>query len=94
MTVPDRHDDTSDDAERFERNQLARDRDRGLRTDDLTESEARELIADLLEDDIVVAVPTDRVLVHEPTNTVFEDVVQLAVYHRGWEAGHDDGGEV
>ncbi|WP_435101107.1 hypothetical protein [Halarchaeum sp. P4] len=61
--------------------------------DDLTESDARKLIADLLEADIVVAVPTDRVLVHEPTDAVFEDVVQLAAYHRGWQAGCDDGGD-
>lgn len=91
MTLPDRYDDTNDDAERFERKQLARDRDCGLRSD-LTESEARKLIADLLEDDIVMAVPTEHVLVHAPTDAVFEDVVQLAVYHRGWEAGRDDAG--
>lgn len=91
MTGSDRYDDTSDDAERFEHNQLARDRDHGLQTDDLTEADARTLIADLLEDDTVVAVPTDRMLVHAPTNTVFEDVVQLAAYHQGWEASRDDG---
>ncbi|WP_234402886.1 hypothetical protein [Halarchaeum acidiphilum] len=60
--------------------------------DDFTESDARELIADLLEDDVVVAVPTNRVFVHEPTDAIFEDVVQLAAYHRGWRAGRDDGG--
>ncbi|QLC35472.1 hypothetical protein EFA46_014600 (plasmid) [Halarchaeum sp. CBA1220] len=92
MTAPDRHADTSDDAECFEREQLARDADQARRRiDDLPESEARKLIADLLEDDTVVAVPTDRMLVHAPTNTVFEDVVQLAAYHQGWEAGRDDG---
>ncbi|WP_188884162.1 hypothetical protein [Halarchaeum grantii] len=92
MTRPDRYDDTSDDAERFEREQLVRDHDCELRTDDLTESDARELIADLLEDDVVVAVPTEHVLVHAPTNAVFDNIVQLAVYHRGWEAGRDDEG--
>ncbi|MBP2252755.1 hypothetical protein J2754_003101 [Halarchaeum solikamskense] len=92
MTTPERHTDTSDDAECFEREQLARDADQvRRRTDDQTESDARTLIADLLEDDTVVAVPTDRLLVHEPTDAVFEDVVQLAAYHRGWQAGRDDG---
>jgi len=91
MTAPDRHADTSNDAECFEREQLARDADQARRrTDDQTKSEARKLIADLLEDDTVAAVPTDRLLVHEPTDAVFEDVVQLAAYHRGWEAGRDD----
>ena len=92
MTQPDRYDDTSGDAERFERKQLARDRDCGLRANDLTESDARELIVDLLKEDIVVAVPTERMLVHEPTDAVFEDVVQLAAFHRGWTAGRDYAG--
>ncbi|GAA0291437.1 hypothetical protein [Halarchaeum salinum] len=94
MTAPDRHADTSNDAECFERKQLARDADQvRRRTDDLTEADARELIADLLEAGTVVAVPTDRLLIHEPADAVFEDVVQLAAYHRGWEAGRDDGAD-
>lgn len=37
--------------------------------------------------------PTDRLLVHEPTDTVFADIVQLAAYHQDWEAGRDDAEE-
>ncbi|MFC7137638.1 hypothetical protein [Halobaculum litoreum] len=36
---------------------------------------------------VVIPVPEDRVLVHEPSSTAFDSTMQLAVFHRGWTSG-------
>jgi hypothetical protein len=90
MAGPDPHDDTSADYEQFEKEQLAQDRDvAGVDTADVDDRTARRLVSDLVDADIVIPVPEDRVLVHEPNGTAFDSTTQLAVFHRGWTAGRD-----
>ena len=90
MPGPDPHDDTSRDYERFEKEQLAQDRDAaGGDTADVDDRTAQRLVNDLVDADIVTAVPEDQVLVHEPSGTTFDSSTQLAVFHRGWTAGCD-----
>ncbi|MDT3437373.1 hypothetical protein [Haloarcula sp. 1CSR25-25] len=90
MPGPDLHDDTSSDYERFEKEQLAQDRDAiSVDTADIDDTTAQRLVNDLVDADIVTAVPEDQVLVHEPSGTAFDSSTQLAVFHRGWTAGRD-----
>jgi hypothetical protein len=39
------------------------------------------MIVDLINADMVTAVPEDRIFVHEPSGTAFESTTQLAVFH-------------
>jgi hypothetical protein len=88
--TPDSHEDTSSDDERFEKEQLAQDRDAtGIDTADVDDTSAQRLVNDLVDADIVTPVPEDHVLVHEPSGTAFDSSTQLALYHRGWIAGRD-----
>ncbi|QRV18062.1 hypothetical protein JMJ58_24380 (plasmid) [Haloterrigena salifodinae] len=90
MPGPDPHDDTSRDYERFEKEQLAQDRDAaGVDTADVDDTTAQRLVSDLVDADVVTLVPEDQVLVHEPSGTAFDSSTQLAVFHRGWTAGRD-----
>lgn len=90
MPDPDPHDDTSADYEQFEKEQLTRDRDAAsVATADVDDATARSLVDDLIDADVVTPVPEDRVLVHEPSATIFDSTRQLAVFHRGWTAGRD-----
>ncbi|WP_136718224.1 hypothetical protein [Halorientalis salina] len=90
MPGPDPHDDTSSDYERFEKEQLAQDRDAtSVDTADIDDTTAQRLVNDLVDADIVTAVPEDQVLVHEPSGTVFDSSTQLAVFYRGWTASRD-----
>lgn len=90
MSDTDSLDDTSADYEQFEAELLARDRDAArLATADTDEATARHLVMDLVDTSIVTPVPDDRVLVHEPSSTAFDSIIQLAVFHRGWTAGRD-----
>ncbi|WP_256403856.1 hypothetical protein [Halorubrum salinum] len=90
MPGPDPHDDTSRDYEQFEKELLAQDRDAaGGDTADIDDTTAQNLVSNLVEADIVTAVPEDQVLVHEPSGTVFDSSTQLAVFHRGWTASRD-----
>ena len=94
MTDPDPHDDTSADYKQFEKVLLALDRDAaGVDTADIDEATARGLVDDLIDADIVTPVPENRVLVHEPSGTIFDSPTQLAVFHRGWIAGRDTDAE-
>ena len=87
MADPDPHDDTSADHEQFERTQLAQDRDvAGVDTADVDDETAQYLVSELIDADIVTAVPEDRVLIHEPSGTAFDLTTQLVVFHRGWTA--------
>ena len=90
MAGPDPHDDTSADYERFEKEQLAQDRDAaGVDTADVDDATAQRLVSDLVDADVVTPIPEDRVLVHEPSGVAFDSSTQLAVFHRGWTAGRD-----
>jgi hypothetical protein len=90
MPGPDPHDDTSRDYERFEKEQLAQDRDAtSVDTADVDDPTAQRLVNDLVDADVVTPVPENRVLVHEPSGAAFDSTTQLAVYHRGWTAGRD-----
>ena len=91
MADADPHDDTSADYEQFEEALLAKDRDAaGVETQDIDGMTARSVVDDLVDADVVTPVPEDRVLVHEPSSTVFDSATQLAVFHQGWTAGRDD----
>jgi len=92
MSGPDRYDDTADDHERFEAELLAQDRDaRSPSTADLDHETARQLVRDLLDTGTVTPVVDQRLLVHEPSNTAFESIQQLAIFHSGWTAARDIG---
>ncbi|GCF15733.1 hypothetical protein Harman_36680 [Haloarcula mannanilytica] len=94
MPGPDPHDDTSSDYERFEKEQLAQDRDATrVDTADIDDASAQNLVSELIDADVVTLVPEDQVLVHEPSGTAFDSSTQLAVFHRGWTAGRDADGE-
>ena len=94
MPGPDPHDDTSRDYERFEKEQLAQDRDAtSVDTADIDDTTAQPLVNNLVDADVVTPVPEDQVLVHEPSGTMFGSTTQLAVFHRGWTAGRDADGE-
>ena len=47
---------------------------------------AQGLVSELIDADVVTAVPEDRVLVYEPSGAAFDSSTQLAVFHRGWTA--------
>jgi hypothetical protein len=80
-------DPTIPDNERFERRQLAQDRDnRHVQTADVDESQARAIVQDLIAADIVVAVPEDQCLIHRPSGERFDSNTTLVHFHRGWEA--------
>jgi hypothetical protein len=83
-------DDTSTDHEQFEKELLAQGRDAaGVDTADIDDTTAQDLISELVDADVVIPVPKDQVLVHEPSGTTFDSTTQLAVFHRGWTAGRD-----
>jgi len=88
--TPDSHEDTSSDDERFEKEQLAQDRDAtSIDTADVDDTTAQRLVNDLDDVDVVTPVPEPQVLGHEPSGTAFNSSTQLALYHRGWTAGRD-----
>ena len=90
MTDPDPRDDTSADYEQFETELRAQDRDvAGVDTADVDDATTHNLVSELVDTDVVIPVPEDRVLVHEPSGTAFDSPTQLAVFHRGWTAAHD-----
>jgi len=76
--------------EQFEAELLAQVHDAtSVSTTDMDDSEARNLVNELVDADFVTPVPEDRVLVHEPSGTAFDSSTQLAVFHRGWTAACD-----
>jgi len=94
MPSPDPHDDTSRDYERFEKEQLAQDRDAiGVDMADINDATAQRLVNDLVDAAVVTPVPEDHVLVHKPSGATFDSTTQLVVFHRGWTAGRDADGE-
>ncbi len=94
MLGPDPHDDTSADYEQLERAQLAQNCDAaGVATADIDDATAQRLVSELIDADVVIPVPEDKVLVHEPSSAAFDSSTQLAVFHRGWTACRDAGEE-
>jgi len=88
---PTLHDDTSTDHEQFERRQLAQDRDHAQRQSPemlvtIDESQAHQIVLDLLDRDIAIPVEEEQVLYHEPSGRSFKSDRQLAVFHKGWTA--------
>ncbi|WP_135536420.1 hypothetical protein [Halostella pelagica] len=94
MTDPDPIDNTTDDHNRFEAELVAQDRDAArIQTDDVDEATARRLVADCIDNGVVIPVAEERVLVHTPSGAAFDSIRQLAVFHRGWTAARDAGEE-
>lgn len=84
-------DDTRPDYERFERRQLAQDRDnQRVQTVDVDESKARRIVQDLRAAGTVKAVPEDQYLLHRPSSEIFDSDTALVHFHRGWEAATDE----
>lgn len=90
MIDPNPIDDTTDDYRRFEARLVAHDQDATrVVTADIGDTAARQLVTDLIDDDIVTPVPGKRIFVHEPSGTVFNSSTQVAVFHRGWTAARN-----
>jgi hypothetical protein len=90
VSAPDVHDATHDDHERFERRQLAPDRDaRASAVVAIDESAAREIVQDLREAGLVTVSPAAETLVHLPSGSRFQSDRALAFFHRGWTARTD-----
>lgn len=90
MTGVDTHNDATDDHEQFEAELLAQDCDAAhIVTADIDDRTARRLVNELVDNDVVVPVPDERLLVHDPTGKAFDSVTQLAVFHRGWTVGRN-----
>jgi len=84
---PTRHDDASNDAERFERRQLAKDRDqRNSDVLSIDESVASEVVYVLRDEGVVDIIPEEEKLVHLPSGQKFKSNVALAYFHEGWDA--------
>lgn len=86
----DYYNDTSNDHERFERRQLAQDRDR-RRQDVLSieEQRAAQIVSELREQHIVAVQPEEQLLIHTPTGTKFKRDLALVYFHQGWQAADD-----
>ena len=83
--------DTIPDYERFERRQIAQDRDnRQVQTADVDESRARAIVQELIDAGVVEAVLEDQCLVHRPSGERFNSDTALAHFHQGWEAANED----
>jgi len=96
MPGTDALDDASADHEQFEAELVAQDQDAArVSVADIDERRAHSLVNDLVDDDVVIPIPDERVLVHEPSDEAFDSILQLAVFHRGWTAARDtdEGGE-
>ncbi|WP_135305568.1 hypothetical protein [Haloarcula amylovorans] len=74
---------TIPDYERFERRQLATDRDRGTDPLCIDESLAHDLVEDLRAEGVVDAIPAEQLLAHLPSRGVFESNQALAYFHMG-----------
>ncbi|MXR40802.1 hypothetical protein GRX01_05535 [Halobaculum sp. WSA2] len=93
MTDFDHFEDARTDRDRFEREQLARDRDADrVETADVTAAFARELVDDLIAADVVTARSDPRVFVHNLSGVAFRSRRQLAAFHRGWATARTGGG--
>ncbi|MBX0296900.1 hypothetical protein [Haloarcula nitratireducens] len=79
-------DETIPDYERFERRQLATDRDTGMDSLCIDESLADDLVEDLRAAGVIDVIPAEQLLAHSPSGEVFESNQALAYFHEGWAA--------
>ncbi|MBV0926410.1 hypothetical protein KTS45_19575 [Halomicroarcula limicola] len=79
-------DETIPEYERFERRQLATDRDMGPDSLCIDESLAHDLVEDLRTAGAVDVIPAEQLLAHSPSGEVFESDQALAYFHAGWVA--------
>lgn len=90
MNRPDALNDTANDHERLETELVAQDRDVArVSAADIDETTAQQIVSELVDAGVVIAVPDQRVLVHEPSGEAFDSIRQFAVFHRGWVAARD-----
>jgi hypothetical protein len=84
-------DETIPDYERFERRQLAQDRDsRQANTADVGKAEARSVVDSLIDEKVVIPDGEGKCYYHEPSGTAFDSSRALVHFHRGWKAGQED----
>jgi len=92
MSGPDIHVETANDHERFERGTTRAGSgcpaavDGGFRRRDSPSGGSRSPRCRT-----VTPVVDQRILVHDPSGTAFESLLQLAVFHEGWTAAHGAG---
>lgn len=79
-------DETIPGYERFERRQLANDRDRGTDSLCIDESLAHNPVEDLRAAGVVDVILEEQLLAHSPSGKVFESNQALAYFHMGWAA--------
>jgi len=82
---------TVPDYERFEREQIAQDRDRQRPdTVEIDEPRSREVVTSLLEAGVVEPIPEQEALQHVPSGKCFDSDLALVYFHEGWEAGNEE----
>ncbi|QIO25344.1 hypothetical protein [Haloarcula sp. JP-L23] len=86
-------DETIPDYERFERRQLANDRDTGMDSLCIDESGAHDLVEDLRAEGVIDVVPDEQLLIHSPSGRAFGSDKALAYFHTGWQAATVDDSE-
>ena len=61
------------------------------RRPDLDDETVRQMVRGFLDAGTVTPVVDQRILVHEPSGTTFESLLQLAAFHERWTAAHGAG---
>ncbi|MFC7078274.1 hypothetical protein [Haloarcula halophila] len=79
------------DYERFERRQIAQDRDRQRPdTVEIDEQRARDIVQRLADQGTVSFIPGAGVICHDPSGKLFESNTALACFHKGWMAAETE----
>jgi hypothetical protein len=65
---------------------ISSDKNGDRATADLHEEKALQIVEQLLAQDIAVLPEDDPLLYHQPSGYAFESSVNLAHFHKGWEA--------
>jgi hypothetical protein len=79
------------DYERFERRQIAQDRDRQRPdTVEIDEQRACDIVKRLADQGTVSFIPEAEVICHDPSGKLFESNTALAYFHNGWEAAENE----
>ncbi|MCJ0618019.1 hypothetical protein JZX76_00270 [Haloarcula hispanica] len=82
---------TVPDYERFEREQIAQDRDRQRPdTVEIDEPRGREVVTSLLNEGVVEPIPEQNVFQHVPSGQCFDSDMALVYFHKGWEAATEE----
>ncbi|EMA25233.1 hypothetical protein [Haloarcula argentinensis] len=82
---------TVPDYERFEREQIAQDRDRQRPdTIEIDEPRGRDVVNSLLDEGVVEPIPEQEVLQHVPSGQCFNSDTALVYFHKGWVAGTEE----